>query len=59
MLSYCNASDSEIKDFLALSKEENLAQLSLREMASRIGMPEESPQKIKHHLMQLQKKEDF
>lgn len=41
---------------LALSKEENLAQLSLREMASRIGMPEESPQKIKHHLMQLQKK---
>jgi SOS-response transcriptional repressor LexA len=41
---------------LKLSKRENLAQLSLREMAVRIGMPDESPQKIKHHLMQLQKK---
>ena len=41
---------------LALSKKQNLAKLSLREMASYIGMPQESPQKIKHHLMQLQKK---
>jgi repressor LexA len=41
---------------LALSKSANLAQLSLREMASKIGMPQESPQKIKHHLQQLEKK---
>lgn len=41
---------------LQLSKKKNLAQLSLREMAAGIGMPEESPQKIKHHLTQLQKK---
>lgn len=41
---------------LELSKKENLAKLSLRDMAKGIGMPEESPQKIKHHLLQLQKK---
>lgn len=41
---------------LMLSKKENLARLSLREMAKCIGMPGESPQKIKHHLLQLQKK---
>ncbi len=41
---------------LTLSKKNNLAQISLREMAGRIGMPKESPQKIKHHLLQLQKK---
>lgn len=41
---------------LELSKEENLAKLSLREMARKIGLPLESPQKIKHHLLQLQKK---
>jgi len=41
---------------LGLSKKENLAKLSLRDMAKGIGMPEESPQKIKHHLLQLQKK---
>jgi len=41
---------------LILSKKENLTKLSLREMAKRIGMPGESPQKIKHHLLQLQKK---
>ena len=41
---------------LELSKKKNLAQLSLREMALHIGMPEESPQKIKHHLLQLQKR---
>lgn len=41
---------------LDLSRKENLAKLSLREMAKLIGMPKESPQKIKHHLLQLQKK---
>lgn len=41
---------------LQLSKKENLAKLSLREMAASIGMPKESPQKIKHHLLQLQKR---
>lgn len=41
---------------LILSKQENLAKLTLREMAQHIGMPNESPQKIKHHLLQLQKK---
>ncbi len=41
---------------LELSKKENLAKLSLREMAGAIGMPHESPQKIKHHILQLQKK---
>jgi repressor LexA len=41
---------------LTLSKEKNLAKLRLREIAANIGMPSESPQKIKHHLLQLQKK---
>ena len=41
---------------LKLSKDKNLAKLRLREMAANIGLPSESPQKIKHHLMQLQKK---
>ena len=41
---------------LKLSEDENLAKLSLRAMADAIGMREESPQKIKHHLLQLQKK---
>jgi SOS-response transcriptional repressor LexA len=41
---------------LALSKTKNLAALSLRGMAEAIGLHEESPQKIKHHLLQLQKK---
>jgi len=41
---------------LELSKKENLAKLSLREMAGAISLPHESPQKIKHHLLQLQKK---
>jgi SOS-response transcriptional repressor LexA len=44
------------RKLLELSKKENLAKLSLREMAKLIGMPHESPQKIKHHLLQLQKK---
>jgi SOS-response transcriptional repressor LexA len=41
---------------LDLAKRENLAKLTLRGMAAGIGMPHESPQKIKHHLEQLQKK---
>src|ERR1700731_4684902 len=41
---------------LDLSKRENLAQMTLREMAKLIGSPLESPQKIKHHLTQLQRK---
>lgn len=41
---------------LELSKKENLAKLSLREMSKAIGMSNESPQKIKHHVLQLQKK---
>lgn len=44
---------------LHLSKERNLAQVSLREMAKAIGLPDESPQKIKHHLQQLEKKGFF
>ena len=44
---------------LTLSKDKNLAQLSLREMAAAIGQPAESPQKIKHHLQQLEKKGFF
>jgi len=41
---------------LNLSRRENLAKLKLRDMAELIGCPQESPQKIKHHLLQLQKK---
>ena len=41
---------------LELSQQKNLAQISLREMAKLIDMPKEPPQKIKHHLLQLQKK---
>lgn len=44
---------------LNLSKGTNLARISLREMAAAIGMPGESPQKIKHHLQQLEKKGFF
>lgn len=41
---------------LELSKTTNLATFSLREMARAIGMKQEYPQKIKHHLSQLEKK---
>lgn len=41
---------------LALAKTKNLATLTLRGMAEEIGLPKEAPQKIKHHLLQLQKK---
>lgn len=44
------------EQLLKLSRRENLALLKLRDMAKLIGRPEESPQKIKHHLLQLQKK---
>jgi len=41
---------------LDLAKKQDLSDLSLRQMAQEIGMRGESPQKIKHHLLQLQKK---
>src|SRR5687768_9815285 len=41
---------------LVLAKTMNLAEITLRDMAKRIRLPEESPQKIKHHLQQLQRK---
>jgi repressor LexA len=41
---------------LSLSKRDNLAKLTLREMAARIGLPDEAPQKIKHHLQQLERR---
>src|SRR5438046_2920668 len=41
---------------LELSRHQNLAKLSLRQLAAAIGMPNEAPQKIKHHLSQLQRK---
>ena len=44
------------EQLLKLSKKENLAKLSLRDMAENIGHPEYSAQQIKHHLLQLQKK---
>lgn len=39
---------------LAISKTHNLTRLSLREIGNLIGV--DHPQKVKHHLMQLQKK---
>jgi SOS-response transcriptional repressor LexA len=44
------------QELLKLSRTKNLAQISLRKMAELIDMPKEPPQKIKHHLLQLQKK---
>lgn len=44
------------KLLLDLSERHNLSRMTLREMAKGIGLPDESPQKIKHHLLQLQKK---
>lgn len=41
---------------LGLSRKQNLAKASLRELARLISMPDEPAQKIKHHLLQLQKK---
>lgn len=41
---------------LELAKRRNLAKMTLREMAQAIGLPQVSPQKVKHHLLQLQKK---
>jgi SOS-response transcriptional repressor LexA len=41
---------------LELSKRANLAKMSLRDMAAGIGLPGESPQRIKHHLLQLEKR---
>ncbi|HEY5368353.1 MAG TPA: S24 family peptidase [Hanamia sp.] len=44
---------------LLLSKVQDLSLMSLRKMAESIEMPNESPQKIKHHLSQLEKKGFF
>jgi len=44
------------EELLKLSQEKNLGQLTLREIASLIGESTSSPQKIKHHLNQLEKK---
>lgn len=44
------------QELLELSRKKNLATISLRDMAKAIKRPQESPQKIKHHLLQLQKK---
>jgi SOS-response transcriptional repressor LexA len=41
---------------LQLSRTSNLAEMTLRQMAEGIGAASESPQKIKHHLLQLQRK---
>lgn len=53
---YCFIMHTIQEKLLELSKRENLANLSLREMAKQIDLSKESPQKIKHHLQQLQKK---
>jgi len=44
---------------LELSKKPGFGDMSLRTMAAEIGMTNESPQKIKHHLQQLEKKGFF
>lgn len=44
------------QSLLEFSKDHNLAQMTFREIARGIGLPNESPQRIKHHLLQLQKK---
>jgi hypothetical protein len=43
VLCWCNMHPIQEK-LLGLSKKENLAKLSLREMAAGIGLPKESPQ---------------
>jgi repressor LexA len=44
------------EEILKLSKKENLTELTLREIGKKIRMKSGSPQKVKHHLLQLQKK---
>lgn len=44
------------QSLLEFSKAYNLAQMTYRDIAKGIGLLNESPQKIKHHLLQLQKK---
>jgi repressor LexA len=44
------------RKLLELARSTNLSQLTLREIAAKIGLPGDSPQKVKHHLQQLQKK---
>jgi len=45
------------QQLLSLAREKNLGQYTLREIGSFIG--ERSPQKVKHHLQQLEKKGSF
>jgi SOS-response transcriptional repressor LexA len=47
------------EQLLELSKKEGFGFMSLRDMATAIGLPESSPQKIKHHLSQLERKGFF
>lgn len=44
------------QQLLELARTENLAKITLREMAAKIDVRDVSPQQIKHHLQQLQKK---
>lgn len=44
---------------LELSKKPGFGDMSLRAMATEIGLSQESPQKVKHHLQQLEKKGFF
>ncbi len=44
------------RKLLELARSTNLSQLTLRAIAARIGIPGDSPQRVKHHLQQLQKK---
>jgi hypothetical protein len=44
------------RKLLELARTTNLAQITLRDMAARIGLPRTSPQSVKHHLLQLQRK---
>lgn len=44
---------------LSLSNSRDISEMSLRELGKAIGMTNESPQKIKHHLAQLERKGFF
>jgi repressor LexA len=44
------------RQLLQLAREANLAKMTLREIGAEIGLPGVSPQQIKHHLQQLEKK---
>jgi SOS-response transcriptional repressor LexA len=44
------------RKLLVLARQTNLAALTLREMAERLELPTDSPQRVKHHLAQLERK---